>query len=348
MKKYKKQILILLCIISYISINAQDSFIYLKKVDSRNFEIFNQNNEKKGDIKSSYYIRNIEISPAGNHISYIKVHPYIKPADLEVPNSFKILSSSGKDLHTLNENVRKYVWSNSGNHIAFITGKYYEGGIGYSPEKVIIYDVNNNTKEVVKEKIGAYEIAWSPDDSKLFIKIKYQSAVLEFNMSDKTLSSTEFKDIYFSPDGKYYYQKRNVMMYRKFAICDANSNAKIDNNLNINDYFDNWEPFDYVEIIGWAPGKKHVLLYKHIIEDVDYEDHVLPKKDPNDKNEEEWVLRDYKSRKVTKVIYKFYDVETDTIEKVLETNATEHKLITNKNILIYQEDSKGVFKEFKF
>lgn len=323
---------------------AQESIVYVKRLDKGKIEIHNQSKSKISSIESSNsIIKNVSVSPKGKYIAFIDCPKDVKTSN---KNSLKIYSSEGELLHFINDDVRKYSWNANDENIALISGANYEGGIGFSPENVIIYNLGKKSKESLggmMKEYGAYDVAWSPDNSKLYIKTLKKYSVFQYDISTKTLVLTNFNDIYFSPDGKYYYQKRNFEINKDFAVFNATTNEKIKldstisrlNNLNKN---------EYGKLLGWAPDEDHVLLFENVVEDVKYKDIVLQEKS-NDKDE--IILRDYLSREVKGINYKFFDVKTNSELRVLKTSGAENELISSPNKIIYKENGNNQYKEFK-
>jgi hypothetical protein len=329
--------------ISFFSLGvySQDTFVYLKNINYRKIEIYNNYNSKIGDIVlSGNIIKDAKISPNGKYISLIEQQ---NTKNGEILNSFKIYTIDGLLIHMLSEDVKKYEWSNNSSMIAILTGRYHEGGVGFSPDKLFIYNFQNTTKDnIIGLNSYPYRIAWRPNDSILYIQAFSNGSdeIFEYNILNKTLNISINSGLYFSPDCKYYYREYDPETGVKFAVYDAKTNLAIELNVNLNEYLINFGIENQTEIIGWAKEKNHVILYNHVIEDFEHKDHFEYIKKPNGKIQKQLVSREYSNRKIKEIKYIYYDVEANTIMREFATNGAERNLIVTENNLIYQKDDK--------
>ncbi len=163
------------------------------------------------------FISKIKISPNNKFISLIEIeegtlkkeNEWVYSYDIPPKNSLTILDPLGNIFMNINDDVRKYVWSPDGMQIAYITGTYYEGGIGFMPTG--IYILNLLTKEKTKIENVTYprDLHWLKTDyeNSIYIKAITQEpakCILKYNIRKKRLEITHVKGIHFSPDGKYY------------------------------------------------------------------------------------------------------------------------------------------------
>lgn len=344
MKNIIKIVIVLINIAPFTGIHAQDQFILFKNVNFRKLEIYDQDNTKKAGIasKPGRIFWDADVSPDSKNISYIERDP-----DDKLPNSFKIITPNGNVLHDVNEDVRRYKWSNSTDKIALVIGKYRENDLGFLPEKIIIYDVNKSKKEIVNglpDNCRPSRAEWSQDDSILYIQT-FHFGMYEYNLNDKSLKKSTHK-WNLSPDGKYYYREYNPMVEINFAVYNIKTNEEVMIDSMISVRNDSTHDNEYGELVGWAPGKNHVLLYKKVIEDIKTKDHVIPRSDTADKRV--IILKDFISRKLICVKYRFFDVELNKEINELVTNGEEKDFITSRKSLIYKEKGNNKFKKLKF
>lgn len=216
----KKIILLSFCFIFALNIKAQ-SINFLVKRDLSDERALYKLNYNSGIIKSIYqstkdHISKLLISPDGNYISLIETKKgtfkkqgsgYIY--DIPPKNRLIILNSDGNIVRVINDDVRKYAWCPDENKIAYVTGTYYEGGIGFMPTGIYILNLLTNKKNKIENVNYPRELHWLKTDyeNALYIKAlsqKPEKHILRYNIRKKRLEITRVKGIHFSPDGKYY------------------------------------------------------------------------------------------------------------------------------------------------
>ena len=154
------------------------------------------------------YVDWISLSPNRRFISGIE-------PENSVRNSMLIIDPKGKVLYSIDDDVRRYVWSPNGNKIAYITGTYYEGGVGFKTTGVYLFDLRDGGKKQITRdfphptvrgfKGGGYDLNWALHDSNLYIQ-EFEPLGGNYRYNTKTgkTEKVPYKGIHFSPDGKYY------------------------------------------------------------------------------------------------------------------------------------------------
>ena len=103
--------------------------------------------------------------------------------------------------------VRDHVWSPNGDKIAYITGTYYEGGMGFVSTGTWILDLELRTRSKIYS--GGWDLSWAEWDGRLYIgEISGQPAnVLRYNTAgeEPRMEITTHQGMYFSPNGEYYF-----------------------------------------------------------------------------------------------------------------------------------------------
>lgn len=117
-----------------------------------------------------------------------------------------ILGGDGNVISEPIDFVRDYVWSPDGRRLAYITGTYYEGGIGFLSTGTWILDLESRFSQKIHE--GGHALHWAEWNGGLYIfELSGRPAkVLRHDGSwDRDVEPTDHQDIYFSPDGTHYY-----------------------------------------------------------------------------------------------------------------------------------------------
>lgn len=344
MKRIIKHIILVILTFSFFQSYGQDTLTYVKRISKSKIEVYSSVKDGTVVLESpDKAFSKVSVSPNGKYISFIE-----RPIDLakSQKNGFKVYSASGKLVHSIDEDIRRYSWSGNDKKIAMISGKYYEGGIGFLPEKLLVYNVEDKSIQDIMEQLkeySAYEIAWNPDNTILYIKTLRNSAIFKYDFKSGRMEQTEMNDIYISPDSKYYYQKYDPIARKEFAVYRMTDNKKIKIDTTISK-LNNLNKNEYGELIGWDLNQPHVLLFEKKEEKVEYKDIVIQEKT---KVQGSIVLRDYTSREVIGINYKYYDVESDAELRVVKTNGEEHDIITSPKKKLQKDVTTGQFKSIK-
>ncbi len=130
-------------------------------------------------------------------------------------NSLVFIDQDGNEIATLDEDVRKFSFSPDGEKVAYITGTYYEGGVGFKNTGAGIFNLTHRSKIQIQKDFPhktlrgreswGYEINWARHDSNVYIQdFGYLDGIYRYNTKIGKSEKVDYKGIDFSPDGKYY------------------------------------------------------------------------------------------------------------------------------------------------
>ena len=115
-----------------------------------------------------------------------------------------ILDPGGEVIDTVDA-VRKFVWSPTGDEIAYITGAAYEGGRGFVSTGAGIVDMERlETRDIYPE---GWDLRWASEDRGLYIQVRDSEGprVVRYEPTTREVEHTARHGIYFSPGGQYYF-----------------------------------------------------------------------------------------------------------------------------------------------
>jgi len=140
----------------------------------------------------------LALSPSGGVIALLEHTPQRSPC-------LVLITTDGTELNRL-EGVQKYVWSPDGAQVAYIAGPSDEDYPGFKSTGTWVYSLSSNAS--TKAYTSGYDLNWAAFDGSLYIweGSPNQGLVHRYEPRTQELCESEYKGIFFSPDGKYVYR----------------------------------------------------------------------------------------------------------------------------------------------
>lgn len=328
----KKVIFIFGGLIHFLNLNiafSQDAPLLVKIVNHNSVVRYDHSTGSESILYShaNIFIQNLTVSSTGRFLAFIEAtEGIISGNEYKVlpKNTLRILDPSGTVIHTVEKDVRRYAWNPAENKMAYITGKYYEGGIGFLPEAAYYFSLE--TKEIIKiDGVNSpYELAWKTETNSFYIKTLYplnNSRVFRYDIDNRKLVPTNYFDLHFSPDGDYYAHFPDESD-AKFRLYRASTNQEINREL----FLPLGSPVNWVFVSG------HLFLF----EKKEMEITKAPSKGP---------LAAVKERNIKSIKYSFFDPGEGIVVKELE-NMTLGEWISQSAVLPFVKDGKMSFYTF--
>ncbi len=145
----------------------------------------------------------ISWSHDGSYLAFIVPGEIIDPnrGDDDAGQQMVVLTPEGKAVKVV-PNVRRYRWSPTTSQVAVLIGSKVEGGRGFRPTKTCLIDIS--TGEEIEIPVLAYDLYWASHDHRIYLDLLGHKPFMVFDPRDRMIKATEYKGIYFSPDGSYY------------------------------------------------------------------------------------------------------------------------------------------------
>lgn len=163
------------------------------------------------------------VSPDSSSISFIEPVRYVD-GKMEYKSTLRVIGFDGIERHTV-PGVRRYRWSPDSQSIVYLTGPYAENGQGFKSAGTYIYDLASKTSKQIAP--WGYEAMWAPFDGAIYIW--YSGAegkdVLRFDPATGALTDTPYRDIFFSPDGVYFYRPSREGTGFELRLTETNENV---------------------------------------------------------------------------------------------------------------------------
>ena len=298
-----------------------------------------------------YSIHELTVSPNNKYIAAINISDRVNIPD-SVPEAYymyslMVLHASGELAHRLEMDVRRYVWSPDGKQIAFLTFAPCRKAYWTScPTGAWILDVE--TSEVTEISEGAKDINWAAFDNAIYLyehpRLRDRGcSVMRWDPVSGELQPTDYHDIYFSPDGKYYLSlwKDEVCPAR---LYDATSNQLIydivvrksflygrdDTTVPFpEDLGSLWNSNELGQPCGWVFNSGHYLMFT--------------KEESTVETEGSGPVKVIVSKTIHSLTNSIYDVEQGKVIKQFEGDVW--KWVGSGNQVVVERDGKVVLEE---
>lgn len=257
-------------------LESHDNILIVKILEDNSIAKYDTSKNEVQEIYRSdkYRTLNISVAPSNKYIAFIEeTEPLYQKDEYPVApnNCLTIIDGTGKLVHRIEKNVKRYVWSPVGDKIAFLSFNPCDPDYEYMcPSGAWIFDLE--TAEMTQIADRATEINWAIYDSSIYLYFSGQ--VMKWNSQSSKLENREYNDIYFSPDGKFYLclwkdEGKPIQLYETLT------NSKV---LDIKiykqllplgdtakavpvDIGDLWSSHDLDPPYGWVFNSGHYLLF---------------------------------------------------------------------------------------
>lgn len=157
--------------------------------------------------------------------------------------------------------VREYAWCCDQSKIAVITGVLGEPPT-FMPESASVIDVRTGAERQLQGIWRPQQIYWAGFDTSLYIKgapppsargvAGAQWPVYRYQFQSGRLSASTHRGVFFSPDGKYYFDP----VPSDFRLYRTADDRDVTETLRLPPEQIRWGPEG-----GWMPGADHVLIF---------------------------------------------------------------------------------------
>ena len=200
---------------------------------------------------SADWMYSLTISPAQAYLAFIEVKRggFDTPEADGVPrNRLAIITREGLVAVRVDQDVQRYAWCGE-NCVVFLKGEFHEGGVGFTPAGAFQFEVTSGRSTAISGLPDPFEVTWAVFDSALYFKTLGRTRVYRYKIATRELSETPYRDIGFSPSGRYYLNARSDEDARP-RLYESKSNREVPLP----------EPQAYGEPSGWVFGHGDFLL----------------------------------------------------------------------------------------
>lgn len=177
------------------------------------------------DSQLDFWEENIKVSPNGRLIGAVgmmKGHYLDKNFASYTRFSLVLFDSTGK-LQKRIVDVPLFDWSPSGDSIVYVTGKTYSDKEYPSTDRLWLLDLQTGkTVDLGTTMHYTRGIVWTKFDGQIYV---HEGGVYRINPTTKVKQLTGYRDINFSPDGKYYFVTNPEPQY--FRIYERETNKDV-------------------------------------------------------------------------------------------------------------------------
>jgi penicillin-insensitive murein DD-endopeptidase len=188
----------------------------------------------------------------------------VKEGEYVVPprNELVILDGNGQVVRRVEADVQHYRFSPDGRKVAYLTGTYFEGGVGFQPEGVFILDIVSGATERVDAE-DVYDLDWGPEEGSLMLRALAaapERRVLRYDARSRRISAAPSGAFHLSPDGQFFLKQPDELIEEGscqpgqkpgdcFQVFDRRTGRPA-----------SLPSRDLGQPVSWAGGEGHLLL----------------------------------------------------------------------------------------
>jgi murein endopeptidase len=194
----------------------------------------------------------------------------VEEGEYAVPpkNELVVLNADGQVVRRVQADVQEYRFSPDGQKIAYLTGTYYEGGVGFAPEGVFILDIASGATERVNAE-NVYDLEWGPAGEGTLMLRALAAApdrrVLRYDARSRRLSAEPSGAFQLSPDGQFFVKQPHELIEEGSCQPGDQSRGKASDCFQIIDRRTGRPaPLPSQNLgrpVSWVGGEGHLLLF---------------------------------------------------------------------------------------
>lgn len=213
----------------------------------------------------------VALSPGGPYAAFIEVvgpGGARKQRVVVVEVSTGMMRRHGESSIYAARGIREYVWCCGPDTMAIITGgladEVFSGESTTLPHGLSLLDVRTGAVVPIEGVVVPQQIHWAAFDSSLYIKGTPQVApgtrgpvarpIYRYHVPSGRLSLTTHRGVFFSPDGKYYFDTGVYEASGSFQLFRSADNQDVTARLAVARHHLSPEG-------GWLPGADHMLVF---------------------------------------------------------------------------------------
>ena len=196
-----------------------------------------------GDLQTSEHTVPA-ISPQQKYVAFLTDDPDKAKDDQEL----HIVDLHGAPVFA-RDSVYTFSWCPTDNAIAYITGKPFHRFGDAASRHVFLRDLQKNTEEIIAE--GVESVHWAQYDGQIYLRYSPSKSTV-YNMDTRSTAPCPYPDVFFSPDGRYYFTLPGDSPSRIYLRAT---------NTDVTEDFFLTVASQMVQPLRWL-GSDHLLLYR--------------------------------------------------------------------------------------
>ncbi len=180
-------------------------------------------------------------------------------------NQLVILDPTGQVVHRVDRDVQTYIFSPDGQRMAYVVGRWYEGGVGFLPTALYILDLSTWQERRLPEVTSPYELHWlqtEDEDSLLSRTLGEQppGRVMRYDLRRRRASVEPAGAFHISPDGRYVLRRADELIAE--GRCRADQEVCIEvRERQSGRAMPLPEARETGDAVDWVYGRGHLLLF---------------------------------------------------------------------------------------
>ena len=161
-------------------------------------------------------VSTVRVAPEGRYTAALETRV---DADYSTPpsNRLVLIDGTGQVAHRVERDVQTYVFSPDGMQLAYVVGRWYEGGVGFLPTALYLLDLTTWQERLVPEVTSPYELNWlqTTDEDILLSRTlgtTPRGRVTRYDLRRRRASVEPSGAFHISPDGRYVLKRADELI----------------------------------------------------------------------------------------------------------------------------------------
>lgn len=213
-------------------------------------------------------ISTLQVAPKGRLLAAIETQ--VDDDYSTVPrNHLVLLDAVGQVVHRVDRDVQTYTFSPDGQKLAYVVGRWFEGGVGFLPEALYVLDLGSWQEHAVPEVTSPYALHWlrTEDEDAIFARTLgglpgsgLPGGVMRYDVRRNEAQVEPTGAFHLSPDGLYYFKRTDELIAEGRCARQQKTCVEVYERQSGQQIALAGLP-QHGEVVDWVYDQSHLLLF---------------------------------------------------------------------------------------